>query len=82
MRETTNELKLFEMHEKNEEWFSHHFEELKGKYEDKFIAIKQQDVLAADSKIDRLLLQLEKSGIDIDEVFITSLPPKGIAAIL
>jgi len=82
MRANTNELELFEMHEKNEEWFSNHFEQLRKKHEDKFVAIRNQSLLATEDKIEVLLAQLEQSGIDTNEVFITSIPPEGMASIL
>lgn len=73
---------LFEIHEKNEEWFSTHQEELEQKYGSKFLAIKNQEVLAAEEEIEKLLELVEEKGEDINLVFITSIPPKGVAAIL
>lgn len=73
---------LFEIHEKNEEWFNDHFAELKQKYGSKYFAIKDQNVLTTEDEIEKLLDFLEKNRIDINQVFITSIPPKGVASIL
>lgn len=73
---------LFEIHEKNEEWFNAHFTELEQKYGSKFFAIRDQSLLTAEDEFEKLLDFLEKKGIDIDQVFIASIPPKGVASIL
>ena len=45
------------------EWFSKNFQELKKKYPKKFVAIKDQDVVVADSKLETLIKILkEKFG--------------------
>lgn len=73
---------LFEIHEKSEEWFNDNQVELEQKYGSKFLAIKNQEVLAAEEEIEKLLELVEEKGEDINLVFITSIPPKGVAAIL
>lgn len=73
---------LFEIHEKNEEWFSANLEELEQEYGSKFLAIKDQKVLAAEEEMERLLDILEKRGVDVNLVFVASIPPKGVASIL
>ena len=74
--------KLFEIHEKNEEWFSAHYEELNQKYGSKFFAVTDQKVVAVEEEMERLLDVLKKKGIDINLVFISSISPKGVASIL
>jgi len=73
---------LLETFERNEEWFSAHYEELQKKYEDMFLAIKDQKDIVASEKIEDLLNELKAKGEDIDLIFITSFPPKGVASIL
>lgn len=73
---------LFETHEKNEQWFSDHYKELRQKYGSKFFAIKDQDVIFAEEEMEKLLDILEEKGIDINQVFVTSISPKGVASIL
>ncbi|MCS4540943.1 MAG: DUF5678 domain-containing protein [Euryarchaeota archaeon] len=73
---------LFEINEKNEEWLNTHYKEFEQKHGSKFLAIKDQRVLAVEDKIEKLLDFLEKKGVDINQVFITSIPPKGVASIL
>ncbi len=73
---------LFEVHEKNEEWFSAHLKELEPKYRGKFLAIKDQKVIAAEENLEKLLATLKEKGIDLDLVFIASIPPKDVALIL
>lgn len=73
---------LFDVQEKNEEWFNANYAELRRKFEDKFLAIGSKEVLAADEDIENLLRVLQKRKVDIDSVFITSIPSKGAASIL
>ena len=73
---------LLETSEKNEEWFNAHLDELREKYENMFLAIKDQKVVAVSMKIEDLLNDLKVKNEDLDLVFITSILPKGIAFIL
>lgn len=73
---------MFEKFEENESWFSTHFEEFEEKYRDVFVAVKDQKIIAIDKKLENLLEQLETRGEDISSVFITAIPPKGVASIL
>jgi hypothetical protein len=80
MDENTEE--LFEIHEKSEKWFNDHIGEFEHKYGSKFFAIKNQEILATDENLERLIKTIEEKGEDINKVFIASIPPKGLAAIL
>ena len=73
---------LFKIHEENEGWFYTHLKELSEKYGGKFFAIKDKNILIATDSIDEILSFLEKEGVDVNQVFITSIPPKGVASIL
>jgi len=73
---------LLETFERSEEWFSANYEKLREKYEDKFLAIKDEKDIAANERIEALLKELKAKGEDIDRIFITSFPPKGVASIL
>jgi len=77
-----NTEELFEIHEKSEKWFNDHMVEFEHKYGSKFFAIKNQEVLATDEKLEKLIKIIEEKGEDINKVFIASIPPKGLAAIL
>ena len=43
------------------DWYNIHFNELVKKFNEQFIAIENQEVLEADSSLDRLLNKLKKS---------------------
>jgi thymidylate kinase len=73
---------LLENFEKEESHFDAHYEEFLKKYEDMVLAIKDQKVIDADKDLEKLLERLEKKGIDIRRVYLTSIPKKGIAFIL
>ena len=73
---------LFEQHEKDEEWFNANYNKLKREQGSKFFAIKDRKPIAIDEDIEKLLKTLEKKKIDINLVFITSIPPEGVASIL
>jgi hypothetical protein len=73
---------LFKMHEdeENEGWFYTHLKELSEKYGDKFLAIKDKNILIATDTIDEIPSFLEKKSIDVNRIFITSITPKGVAS--
>ena len=73
---------LFKIHEKSEEWFNVNQGMLEQKYGSKFLAIKDQEVMAAEEEIEKILELIEEKGENINLIFITSIPPKGVAAIL
>lgn len=77
-----NELEIFEIAERNEKYANAHYDEFEQKYRNKFLAIKDQKILIVKEDGEELLNILEKEGIDINTVFITSIPPKGVASIL
>lgn len=77
-----DEKSLFMVHKKNEEWFSSRYDELKEQYSGKFIGVKGPDNIFVEDNIEELVGVIEGEGININEVFISPIPPKGVAAIL
>ncbi|MDI6806927.1 MAG: DUF5678 domain-containing protein, partial [Candidatus Aenigmarchaeota archaeon] len=74
--------KLFSIQEEGRSYFDAHRSEFEQKFQGKFIAIKDKKILYADEDIDKVIAWLKKKKIDTNLVFIWSIPPKGIAAIL
>ena len=63
MKEETAVLKELKAGTKDLEWFSNNFSDLKKKYPKKFVAIKDQNVIVAASKLETLIKILkEKFG--------------------
>ncbi len=52
------------------EWFESQVDTLKEKYNNKFIAFYNKDVVESDSNLDNLLNKLQQKGIDVSRVFI------------
>jgi len=77
-----NILLFLQIHEQNERWFNEHFEELRKGYGSKFFAIKDQRVLVAEEDFEKVLDIIKEKNIDINEVFVASIPPRGVASIL
>lgn len=75
-------VKLLLEFEENEEWFSGHYKDLQKKYADMMLAIKDKKVISASPEIEELFNDLKSKNVDIDSVYITTIPPKGIAFIL
>lgn len=75
-------IKLFQEFEKSEEWFSEHYKDLEEKYADMMLAIKDKEVVSASPEIEELFNDLKSKNVGIDSVYITTIPPKGIAFIL
>ena len=63
MKEETTVLKELKAGNKDLEWFSNNFSDLKKKYPKKFVAIKDQNVVVAANKLETLIKILkEKFG--------------------
>lgn len=61
----------------NFKWIQKNFKELEKGYEGKFIAVKNEEIIAFASTRDALNKELQKKKIDISEVFIDFIPRKG-----
>ena len=59
---------------KDLEWFSKNFPELKKKYPKKFVAIKDQNVVVAASKLDTLIKLLKQKFGDPNDFLIDFVP--------
>lgn len=76
------EIEAFERFEKNEDWFDTHLEDLEEKNRNKFLAVVAPEEVIVDDDLKRLLAKLERDNIDFRSVFITAIPPIGVASIL
>lgn len=74
--------RLLEKFEESERWFREHYDELAEKYENMLLAIKDKQVISASAEIEGLLEDLKAKKQDIASVYITSIPPKGVAFII
>lgn len=63
-------LQMLETGRDDLEWFNTNLVMLISKYNNKFIAFSNQNVLESDSNLDKLMLKLKKKGIDTSTVFI------------
>ena len=77
-----DEIEAFEAFEKNEDWFDAHLEDLEEKNRNKFLAVVAPEEIIVDDDLKRLLAKLEGEDIDFRSVFITAIPPTGVASIL
>ena len=59
---------------KDLEWFSKNFQELKKKYPKKFVAIKDQNVVIAASKLETLIKHLQQKFGDPNDFLIDFVP--------
>ena len=67
-------LKELKAGNKDLEWFSKNFSELKKKYPKKFVAIKDQDVVIAASKLETLIKQLKQEFGNPNDFLIDFVP--------
>ena len=51
-------------------WFESNINSLKSKYNNKFIAFHNKEVIEANANLDNLMDNLEKKGIDTSNLFI------------
>lgn len=67
-------LKELKAGNKDLEWFSKNFSELKKKYPKKFVAIKNQNVVISTSKLDTLIKRLKEKFGDSNDFLIDFVP--------
>ena len=72
-------IKLLREFEENEKWFSENYQELQKKFENMILAIKDKKIISIKRDMESLLKDLESKNIDVESVYIGTVPPKGIA---
>lgn len=77
--EVLNQLSEFQ---KSSDWFSKHIKELRGKYGDNYVAIKDGKFLLSHEDFDELCKILEKRRIDLKDVLIQFIPSDDVIWIL
>ena len=75
-------VRLFKDFEESEKWFSEHYDELRENYADMMLAIKDKKVISTSSEMEELFKDLNSKNVDVNSVYIASIPPEGIAFIL
>jgi hypothetical protein len=76
------ELQMITKMENNVQWFNLHYTNIREKYENKFIAIKDDRIISEDENIENLIKNIEKQGEDPGLVLIKFIPKKGTVLIL
>jgi hypothetical protein len=51
-------------------WFNSHSEELKSKYNEKFVAFRNKEVVDSDPNLDSLMEKLRKNKVDTTSVMV------------
>jgi len=64
------------------DWLRENYSELAGRYEGKFVAIKEKQIVAEAEKFEELMRELESRGLDPRSLIIESFAPKSFACIL
>jgi len=82
MTMNTAEVQILKAMENDTEWINAHQEELTKKYSEKFIAVKNSRVMAADRDFESVLKELEKKGVSPAEAVIRFIFKKGYMFIL
>lgn len=75
-------VKLFSIHEKNQDFLSNNMNRLRSTYKNKYVAIKDEKVIAFHDDDDELHKILKKKGIDRKEVLIDFIPSSDIIYIM
>ena len=76
------ELQMITKMETNVKWFNLHYTEIRERYENKFIAIKDDHIIAEDDNVENLIENIEKQGEDPGLTLIEFIPEKGTVLIL
>ena len=82
--ETQNqELKLLRGFERDSEWFHNNIDLLRKRgFTEKFVAVKEKDVISSEKDMDLLVESLERKGENPSYLFIEFVHPKGFTLLL
>jgi hypothetical protein len=75
-------LQNLRMAQEDSKWFSDKYKELRAKYEDKVLAIKDKNVIGSADSIEELLGKVQSKGENIALLLIETIPPKDVSFIL
>lgn len=64
------------------DWVAKNFERLSHEYEGKYIAVKEEHVVADSDDFEELLRMLRERGVDPRSVYVDSIAPRSFACIL
>jgi len=67
---------------KNTTWLYEMWNELREKYQDKWVAVHEREIVGVEESKDRLISVLKKKSIPLDETVIRFITPKDIIQIL
>lgn len=76
------ELKLLEKFQQDNRWLAENYHQLRKKYLNKFIAVKDKKVIDYDTDFNKLIERLEKKGEDLGRIVIEFMPPEDLILIL
>jgi len=77
-----SDLELLDSSERDLEWFQQNSLDIREKFANKIVAIKDKEVIADARNINDLILILKEKGIDETEVLIEFIVPKNEIVIL
>ncbi|HUX99428.1 MAG TPA: DUF5678 domain-containing protein [Candidatus Deferrimicrobium sp.] len=76
------DLKTFESADANNTWLNENIDEIRKKFENKFVAIYNSQIIDSDDDIENLLKRIEGLKIPIDLIKIEYIRPEKLACIL
>lgn len=76
------EYQVLESFEKDTLWLHKNLDKLRAKFENKFVAIKEGDVIASDNDIEKIIKKLQESNINPSFTVIEFIHKKGVQLIL
>ncbi len=66
----TSVLQMLESGQNDLAWFESNLDSLKSKYDNKFIAFHNKEVIGVDTNVDNLMKKLKEKSIDTSNVFV------------
>jgi len=76
------ELQMLESFEKDTLWLHKNLDKLRTKFENKFVAVKNGEVITSDNEIDKIIEQLQEKEINPSFTVIEFIHKKGVQLIL
>ncbi len=80
--EVDSELQLLDSYEEESRWLTNNYAQVKKDYANKYVAVKDSQVVDADENADRLLERLRETDEDLRSMVIEFVPPEDLMLVL
>ncbi|MEA2055053.1 MAG: DUF5678 domain-containing protein [Candidatus Thermoplasmatota archaeon] len=76
------EMQVLEDYEKDNRWISENYEQIKKEYTEKYIAVKDKNIIDANKNSDKLIKRLRERNEELERIVIEFIPSEDFILVL